>query len=107
MIGGIVNAAGTAATVVSSIIDQGKRRQFESALANLSNRQQEDLNNKLLTAKSDADKMQIISNSILQYAIANQNAESSKETKMYILAGGLAIVLLVTAVVLSRSKSKL
>jgi hypothetical protein len=103
-VGDIAQAGTAIAQTVSNIIDQTKRRQFEMALANLSNRQQEELNNKLLQARSDTEKMQILSNSVLQYAIANQQSETSKETVMYVIAGGLAIVLLGAAIVLAKSK---
>lgn len=105
MIGEIAQGASAIAGTISGIVDQTKRRQFEMAMANLTNHQQQELNEKLLQAKSDTEKMQILSNSVLQYAIANQQAQENKETTMYIIAGGLAIVLLGTAIVLVKSKN--
>lgn len=92
--------AGTAiANTIAGISDMNKRRRFEQSLALLSNRQQQELNEKLMKADSQNQRLQILSDSMVQYAIANETGAAKKETVMYIIAGALAVVILIGAIV--------
>ena len=92
--------AGTAiASTIAAIGDMNKRRRFEEQLALLSNNQQKQLNERLLQANSDNARLQILSSSMVEYAVANQRSQASKDTVLYIIASALAVVILTTAVV--------
>lgn len=97
-----VQAAAVIAQTVSGIVDQTKRRQFEQSLAGLSLRQQEQLADKLRDANTQSDRMAIMSNSLLQFAIANENNASGADTKLLIIAGVLGIVLIGAAILISK-----
>lgn len=94
------------ATTIAGISDMNKRRRFEESLALLSNRQKQDLNEKLLAAQTQTDRLAILSGSVVDYAIANENSASRKETTMYIIAGCLAAVILTAAIIYAVKKKK-
>lgn len=94
---------GTAiANTVAGISDMNKRRRFEQSLALLSNSQQKELNEKLMKVSSQNERLQILSDSMVQYAIANETGAAKKETVMYIIAGGLAVVILIGAIIYAK-----
>lgn len=105
----MVSAAGSVATGIANTIaginDANKRRQTETALAYLSNQQKDELNQKLLAAKTQTDRLQILSSAIVQYAIANEAGASKGKTAMYMIAAGLGVALLVMAIFLMKDKS--
>ncbi len=92
------------ANTIAGISDMAKRRRFEESLALLSNRQQEELNDKLLKANTQTERLQILSSSIVQYAIANETKSSSQNTVMYIIIGVLAMGIL-SAVIFYKIKT--
>lgn len=98
------NAVSTVASTISNIIDQTKRRQFEQAFALLSARQQLELNEKIAAANTQTERLQILSNNMLQFAIANQASANKSKTTLYFLAGGLGIVLLAAGLLFSLKK---
>lgn len=100
-----VQAASMIAQTISGIIDQGKRRNFEQAIALLSNQQQKELNNKLLAAQTESQRLQILSDSIVTYAAANAKAKQNKQVIMYIIVGFLAVAVLGAAIFIGSKKS--
>lgn len=99
-----VQAGAAIANTIAGISDMNKRRRFEEALALLSNRQQDELNQKILQANTENERLEILSNSLVQYAIANDSNSAKQETVMYILAGALAAIILVSAIVYAIKK---
>lgn len=103
-VGAAVQAATAIAQTVSGIIDQTKRRQFEQALASLSNQQQNELNNKLLAARTESERLQILSSSIVSYAAQNAQAAQKKQTVIYVIVGVMMLGLLTVAVIMGKRK---
>lgn len=97
-------AASMIAQTVSGIIDQTKRRQFEQALSLLSNQQQDELNNKLLAAQTESQRLQILSDAVVKYASSNAQAGQQKQMIIYVIVGVLAIAVLGAAIILGRKK---
>jgi hypothetical protein len=90
-----------------SIKDDKQRQKFEQSLALLSSKQQQELNDKLLNATTQTEKLKILSGSLVQYALANENSAANRETVMYIIAGTLAVVLLtVTVIIVVKTKKQ-
>lgn len=104
IIGASVQGVTAIATTISGISDQKKRLQFEQALSLLSNSQQNELNNKLLAANTQTERLQVLSNAILQYTIASQGAADKKQTVMLIVAGLLGVALVTVALIFSLKK---
>lgn len=100
-----VQAASMIAQTISGIIDQGKRRKFEQAIALLSNQQQKELNDKLLAAQTESQRLQILSESVVSYASENAKAKQQKQMVMYVIVGFLAVAVLGAAIILGRKKS--
>lgn len=98
---GVAQAATGIAQTIANIIDQGKRRQFEQQVALLSNAQQVELNNKLLAANSQTERLQILSNAVLQYTIQAQGSQDKQKTTMIIVASALGGLLVIIALVYS------
>lgn len=99
-----IKAGTEIAKTIASIVDMNKRRKFEQAVTLLSNTQQRQLNEQLAAAKDENDKITILSNSLTNYLISQANANARKDIILYAVAGGLAVVLLVTALILSNKK---
>lgn len=93
------------AKTISGIIDQTKKRQFEQSLAGLTLRQQGQLEDKLREANTQTDRMAILSNAMLQFAIANANNASGADTKLLLIAGALGVVLIGAAIAVSMQKT--
>jgi ssRNA-specific RNase YbeY (16S rRNA maturation enzyme) len=97
--------AGTAiANTIASINDINKRRNFEESLSLLSNQQQKELNDKLLQSNSETDRLSILSNSLVQYAIANDANTAHTDIWIYLIAGLLALGMLGAAIYFSTKK---
>jgi hypothetical protein len=103
-IGGGVQAATAIAQTIAGINDMNKRRQTETALSYLSAQQQDQINSQLLKAKTQTERMQILSSAIVSYAIANETSQDKQQTMMYVLAGVMGVALLVSAIYLMKSK---
>lgn len=101
-----VQAATSIAQTIAGISDMAKRRRFEESLALLSNRQMSELNEKIANAQTESDRLQIISSAIVGYAIANENSAAKKETVMYVIAGGLAVMILAGAIFYAVKRKK-
>lgn len=99
-----IQAGTEIAKTIASIVDMNKRRKFEQAVTLLSNTQQRQLNEQLAAAKDENDKITILSNSLTNYLISQANANARKDIILYAVAGGLAVILLVTALILSNKK---
>lgn len=99
MASGLIGAGGN---IVSSLIDnifgaadKAKRREFEQALAMLTNQQQQNLNLALLQANTTTDRMAILTNAVL--AIKQQQLSTdgaNKNTKIFTLLGAVALLLI-------------
>lgn len=104
-IGGAVSALSGIADTIAGISDENKKRQFQEQLAVLSNQQQSELNDKLLAANSQTQRLQILSDGLVQYAIANQANEAKKTTSMYIIAVVL-VAIIFTGVIIYSVKTR-
>lgn len=102
LIGAGVSALTGIATTIAGINDMNERRKFEQSLSVLSNEQQQQLNLKLLAANTQNERLSILSNSIVQFATANQQAAAKTKTILLITAGGLTLGLLITVVLMSK-----
>ena len=76
-----------------------QRRRFEQAFANLSLNEQMKLEAQVAAAKTESDRLAILSNNLVQFLISAQTANQKADTQMYIIAGGLGVVLMIVAVV--------
>lgn len=95
-----------AAKTLTAITDLNKRRRFEQAIALMNSRQQADLNEKLLAAQSQTERLTILSNSVVEFAIANENKSARQEVTLYIVAGVLGLVLIGGAIIYSVKMNK-
>lgn len=105
LIGAGVSALTGIATTIANISDQNKRREFQQQIDLLTNQQQQQLNLKLLVANTQTERLNILSQSIVQFATANQNAASKTKTILLVSAGLLTMGLLITVVILTKRKS--
>jgi hypothetical protein len=104
--GSVVEMGTAIANTIAGISDMNKRRRFEEALGQLTTQQQKELNEKLLRVNSQTDRMAIMSESVVQYAIANENSIARKDIALYIIAGSLALVVLVGAIIFKIKAKK-
>lgn len=95
---GVSALAGIASTI-AGINDMKKRRDYEFAMGLLSNAQQKELNEKLLKANTQNERLQIMSSAILQYTIAAQNSADKSNRVMLIIAASVAGILIIGAIV--------
>jgi hypothetical protein len=100
----IVGAGTAIAQTIAGINDMNKRRQTETALSYLTAQQQAELNQQLAAAQTQTDRMQILSNAVVQYAIANQASKNRQQSSMYIVAALMGIALLISAIYLMKQK---
>lgn len=104
----IISASGGAASMVaqtiSNIIDQKKRRDFEQSLSLLNSQQMAELNKKMLAAKTETDRLNILSSSLIQYATANKQASANAKVVMLGISGVLAVSLLIVAFFVLKTK---
>lgn len=87
---------------ITSVVDTGKKRQYEQAVSNLSFEQQKKLNEQLLKAKSQQDRIAILSNVALQV----QESKKARQTKEIIILSvvvlGSALAILAAVYVLKK-----
>ncbi len=95
---GVSALAGIASTI-AGISDMKKRRDYEFAMGLLSNAQQKELNEKLLKANTQNERLQILSSAILQYTISAQASADKSNRVMLIIAAGVAATLIIGAIV--------
>lgn len=103
---GAVVAAIAIAKVIDNINDKTKRRRFEQAVADLSNRQQQELGERLLKAQTETERLKILSDSIVEFAAANQASADKQKTIMFIIAGSLGVILMGIALIVVLKKKK-
>jgi len=99
-----VQAATAIAQTISNIVDQAKRRKFEQSLALLNSKQVNELNQKMLEANTESQRLQILSDSLIQYAIANEQSTKTSKVMLLVLAGGLGVCLLTVALIFALKK---
>lgn len=101
---GLVGAGGN---ILSGLVDnifgaadKRKRREFEQALAMLTNQQQQNLNLALLQANTTTDRMAILTNAVLAIKQQQLSTEGTKDnSKMYILLAAVGLLLVAFLVV--------
>ncbi len=96
-IGALLSIIPGLANTVTGTIDQGKRRNFEMAIANLSMAQQEELNKKLANAKLQTDREAILANALTQL----QGTRIAQETEKKKLDNNIKIALIIAGSVLT------
>ncbi len=91
----IVGIGSSVAGVLTQVNDAKKRREFEQALSTMSQTQQNALNEKILRAKNDNERLSILINAVAQIKIGQASAKTDKDTKMamIIIGGGVALLL--------------
>jgi preprotein translocase subunit Sss1 len=95
-IGAVLSIIPNLANTVTSTIDQGKRRNFEMAVANLSLAQQEELNKKLANAKQQTDREAILASALTQL----QGTRIAQETEKKKLDNNIKIALIIAGSVM-------
>jgi hypothetical protein len=109
-IGAIGEIGATAISAISTINDVNKRRKFEQNFAQLTLEQQKGLDLKLLEAKSQTERLAILGQYLTQLnsqRIANLSSfygekEKAKRTNLLIIAGGVALLGVIVAIVLIK-----
>jgi hypothetical protein len=96
-IGSIISAGGEAVGAIigalATVKDGKLRRQFQERIAVLDAQEQRELNNKLLKAKNDSDKMRILAESLNATNVARIQAFNKKDLNVALyLIGGVAIL---------------
>ena len=94
-----VAAASAIMGTVGKINDANKRRQFTQVLTLLTNDQKIELNNRLIKATTQTDRLAILTDSIAEFTAQNENAVASKKIRLLFIAGGIGVVLLTIAVI--------
>ena len=84
-------------TSIGAVSDAKKRREYEQTLANLNSDQQKALNDKLVSAKSETDRQNILAATLSAsslariQAITNPDADANKTKRtIFIVAGVIA-----------------
>lgn len=109
---GIGEIGSVAISAISTINDVNKRRKFEQNFAQLTLEQQKGLELKLIDAKSQTERLALLTEYLTQLntqRIANlsnfySDREKSKRTTLLIIAGGVALLGVIVAVVLIKNK---
>lgn len=83
-----------------------KRRDYEFAMGLLSNAQQKELNEKLLKANTQNERLQILSSAILQYTISAQSSADKTNQVMLIIAAAIGVTLIIGGIVYAVVKRK-
>ncbi len=106
----IGDVGAVAISAISTINDVNKRRKFEQNFSQLTLEQQKGLEIKLIEAKSQSQKLAVLSEYLTQLntqRIANlanfySDKEKSKRTMLLVLAGGIAVLAIVTLIVIKK-----
>lgn len=106
----IGEAGATVISAISQINDATKRRKFEQNFSQLTLEQQKGLEIKLIEAKNQSQKLAVLSEYLTQLntqRIANlanfySDKEKSKRTMLLVLAGGIAVLAIVTLIVIKK-----
>jgi len=98
-------------SVISNIQDNKQRALFESNFRSLSSEQQKKIDQQVLKARTQSEKLSIIANSLTQLGVARINTqatlvseEEKKKRNEMILIGGvmIATALLITIVIIKK-----
>lgn len=100
-----IAAASAIMGAVGKINDANKRRQFSQALTLLTNDQKIELNNRLIKATTQTDRLAILTDSIVEFTEQNESTAASKKIMMLFVAGGLGLVLLTITVIYYLKKN--
>ena len=100
-VSGYVQAAAVVGGVVANIVDAKKRRDFTEKFEQYSLAQQMALADRIQAAANETDKLAVLSKSMVEFDIEQQKAKARKENIAYIVMGGLAVLLLATAIITS------
>lgn len=113
----VASAAGdlgsVAISAISTINDVNKRRKFEQNFAQLTLEQQKGLELRLIESKSQTERLAVLSEYLTQLntqRIANlasfySDREKSKRTNLLIIAGGIALIGVIAAIILIKNKN--
>jgi hypothetical protein len=101
-----VSALTGIATTIAGINDMKKRRDYEFAMGLLSNAQQKELNEQLLKANTQNERLQILSSAILQYTISAQSSADKTNQVMLIIAAAIGVTLIIGGIVYAVVKRK-
>lgn len=102
VIGASVQALTGIASTIAGISDMNKRREIERSLAVLNNQQKKQLDQQLLAAKTQTERLSILSNAVVNFAISNQQAANRTKMILFITAGVLATGLLTLVIIKMR-----
>lgn len=108
----IGDIGGTAISAISTINDVNKRRKFEQNFSLLTLEQQKGLDLKLLETNSQSERLRILGEYLTQLnsqRIANlsnfySDKEKSKRTNLLIIAGGVAVLAVITVIVILKRR---
>lgn len=99
LIAGLVEGIGKTAV---SAIDSTKKRQLEQAIAAMGASQQKELNQQLVSAQTQSQKLQIVLDTIGKYEAEQQKQKA--QTKNILIIGG--VVLIFSGILLIALKNK-
>lgn len=103
-VAGYVQAAAIVGGVVANIIDAKKQREFQEKFAAYSLAQQMALADRIQAQANMTDKLAVLSKSIVEFDIENAKTKSRKDNIMYIIIGGMALLILGSAIYVSSKK---
>lgn len=105
-VAGYVQAAAVVGGVVANILDAKKQREFNEKFQAYSLTQQIALADRIQAATTQTEKLAVLSRSIVEFDIANEKEKSRRQNIAYIVMGGIAVLLLGTAIIMSvKNKS--
>jgi len=96
----IGDVGSVAISAISQINDTNKRRKFEQNFAQLTLEQQKGLEIKLIEAKSQTEKLSVLSQYLTQ--LNTQRIANLARTMLLVLAGGVALLGIITLIVIKR-----
>lgn len=98
-----------ASSIVNNVVDnlfmsgqQKKAQEFKNALAVLDNQQQANLNYQMLNAKTDTDRMQILTNAVTSIKQTQLTGTAASQNKNMIMILVAVVVLVMTVYLLNR-----
>ncbi len=96
----VVSIGAGIAQTIAGVKDAKKRREFEQSIAMLTLQQQEQLNAKILNAKTQNERLSILTNAVVQLRIGKEEQANKKEltTALVIIGGGIVLIGILFAV---------
>lgn len=94
-VGAVTQLGSAIATTIAQVKDVKLRREFEQNLALLSNDQKKRLDEKVLAAQTQNERIAIITNAFVNLKVEEQRSKSKKDiqTALIILGGGVVVLL--------------